>query len=72
MSENKQSFVDPVSESVSTDHLMDLKVGIYNLFVSLINHQVIDYGPEQAVRNSLDFLKEIIYNFEKSIENNNQ
>lgn len=68
MDEEKNSFINSVSEKVSTDHLMDLKSGIYNLFVSLINHQVIQYGPEQAVKNSLDFLKEIIYNFEKSIE----
>lgn len=67
---DEQNLIDPVSESVSTDIIMDLKTGIYNLFVSLINHQVIPLGPEQAVINSLDFLKEIIYNFEKSLETN--
>ena len=67
-SEEEISFVKPVSENVSTDTVMDLKVGIYNLFVSLINHQVIPHGPEKALINSLDFLKEIIYNFEKSLE----
>jgi len=61
------SLVDKVSEQVSTDIIVDLKSGIYNLFVSLINNQVVDYGPIQATQLAIDFLKEIIYNFEKAI-----
>jgi len=61
------SLVDKVSEQISTDVVLDLKSGIYNLFVSLINNQVVDYGPMQATQLAIDFLKEIIYNFEKAI-----
>lgn len=66
--EDKYSLVDKVSEQVSTDIITDLKSGIYNLFVSLINNQVVDYGPIVASQNAIDFLKEIIYNFEKAIQ----
>jgi hypothetical protein len=62
-----QDFVDPISDYVSTDTITDLKTGIYSLFINLINNQIIDFGPEQAVRNSIDYLEEIIYNFKHSI-----
>lgn len=67
MSEQNSSFVNSVSEETSTDPVLDLKTGIYNLFVNLVNVQILSHGPVQAVQNSIDFLQEIIYNFEQSI-----
>lgn len=61
------SFIETVSEDVSTDVVMDLKKGIYNLFVNLINNQIIHLGPEGAVKSSVDYLEEIIYNFKQAI-----
>lgn len=67
MSEEDLSFVNPISEDTSSDPVLDLKTGIYNLFVNLVNIQILSHGPVQAVQNSIDFLQEIIYNFEQSI-----
>jgi hypothetical protein len=68
MNQEDPSLVDKVSENISTDTISDLKTGIYNLFVNLINNQIISYGPEMAVKLSIDFLQEIIYNFNKAIQ----
>ena len=68
MNQKDPTLVDEVSENVSTDTISDLKTGIYNLFVNLINNQIISYGPEMAVKLSIDFLQEIIYNFNKAIQ----
>jgi len=68
MNQQDPSLVNEVSEDVSTDTISDLKTGIYNLFVNLINNQIISYGPEMAVKLSIDFLQEIIYNFNKAIQ----
>lgn len=66
--EDDYALVDKISENVSTDTILDLKSGIYNLFISLINNQIVDYGPQGATEISLDFLREVIYNFEKAIQ----
>lgn len=66
--ENKESFVETVSETVSTDIVTDLKVGIYNLFVSLVNNLIIYYGPEEAVKMATDYLDEITLNFRATIK----
>ena len=68
MNQEDPSLVEKVSENISTDTISDLKSGIYNLFVNLINNQIISYGPEMAVKLSIDFLQEIIYNFNKAIQ----
>jgi len=68
MNDKDPSFVDEVTENVSTDTVSDLKTGIYNLFVNLINNQIVYHGPEMAVKFSIDFLQEIIYNFNKAIQ----
>jgi hypothetical protein len=65
MNQEDPSLVDKVSEDISTDTIADLKTGIYNLFVNLINNQIVYCGPEMAVKLSIDFLQEIIYNFNK-------
>ena len=50
----------------------DLKNGIYNLFVSLFNNLVIDYGPTEAVHLSTQFLDEISTNFKQILNNNTE
>jgi hypothetical protein len=59
------SLVDEVSEEVSTDVIADLKSGIYNLFISLYSHLIIDVGVEEAVRQSTSFIDEISLNFKQ-------
>lgn len=70
--ENDYSLVDNQSDYVSTDIILDLKSGIYNLFVSMINHNIMNYGPEKAVVVSVSYLKEIIDHFEKTIQKDEQ
>ena len=64
------SLIAQVDEQVSTNTVLDLKSGIYNLFISLFNDYTIEYGPMEAVRLSTEFLDEISLNF-KAILNNN-
>ncbi len=64
-------LVDDVSESVSTDPVTDLKSGIYNLFISLFNQLSLQYGPEQAILMSTDFLDEISVNFKEILDKSN-
>lgn len=66
-SDTTSHFVETVSEQISTDYITDLKRGIYNLFINLINNQVIELGPQGAVQSSIDYLEEIIYNFKQAI-----
>lgn len=72
MSEDKNSLVNDHNDSVSTDIVTDLKSGIYNLFVALINHQIAFYGPEKALELSVQYLKNIVENFEGIINNTDQ
>ena len=48
MSQNENdkdpSLVEEVSDYVPTDSIVDLKSGIYNLFVSLLNNLMLHYG----------------------------
>lgn len=63
-------LVDEVSEYVPTDVIVDLKTGIYNLFVSLINNLMIHYGAVEAVRQSTKYLDDISYNFKQTLPEN--
>lgn len=62
-------LVEDVAEDVSTDTVTDLKVGIYNLFINLYRAQIPQFGPQQSMQSSIDFLEEIIYNFKSAIDN---
>lgn len=64
------SLVDEVPEEVSTDVIADLKSGIYNLFISLYSHLVIELGVDEAVNQSTAFIDDISLNF-KQITNKN-
>lgn len=62
------SLVDDNTTTSTTDEATELKVGIYNLFVSLFHHYVPTYGLEGAVQISTDFLEEIIMNFRSTLD----
>jgi len=66
--QNTKPFVEPVSEYISTDVITDLKSGIYNLFLSLVNNLMVQYGPVEAVKISTEFLDTISDNFKKTLE----
>lgn len=70
--DQKYSLIDEQPDYVPTDIIMDLKSGIYNLFVSMINHNIMQYGPEKAVVISVNYLKEIVDHFEKAMQTNEQ
>ena len=69
--EKINTLISEVDENVSSDKIIDLKNGIYNLFVSLFNYYVVDFGPTQAVELSTQFLDDISNNF-KNILNTTQ
>jgi hypothetical protein len=70
--DEKYSLIDEQPDYIPTDIIMDLKSGIYNLFVSMINHNIMEHGPQKAVVISVNYLKEIVDHFEKAIETNEQ
>jgi len=72
MSNNKSNFVSDNTDISSSDPIMDLKIGIYNLFVNLVNNSIVYYGPEKAIKMSIEYLQEIIYNFEQATKPNEE
>lgn len=65
---NTNPFVEEVSDYVSTDVITDLKSGIYNLFLSLLNNLMVQYGPIEAVKISTEFIDTISDTFKKTLE----
>lgn len=61
-------LIEEQSDYVSTDVITDLKTGIYNLFLSLVNHLTVTHGPVQAVTISTEFLDNISNTFKETIE----
>jgi len=59
------SLVDKVEEPIFTDSVVELKSGIYNLFISMYNSLILEVGVEEAIRQSTQFLDEISYNFKQ-------
>jgi hypothetical protein len=66
--QNTNPFVEEVSDYVSTDVITDLKSGIYNLFLSLLNNLMVQYGPIEAVKISTEFIDTISDTFKKTLE----
>lgn len=66
--ENKETpLVEEVSDYVPTDVIVDLKSGIYNLFVSLLNNLMIHYGPIDAVKEATAFIDQISNTFKNTL-----
>jgi hypothetical protein len=61
-------LIEEVPEEVSTDKVADIKSGIYNLFVSLINQNIPNYGPIISTRLAVSYLQEIIDNVNHALE----
>jgi hypothetical protein len=66
------SLIEENETSTTTNVVLDLKTGIYNLFVSLFHNLAIEYGPEHAIRISTEFLNEIVSNFRSALPENNE
>lgn len=64
-------LVDKVSEYVSTDVISDLKSGIYNLFVSLVDYLTIDFGPVKGADEACKYLERLSGQVREALEENN-
>ncbi len=70
--EENPKLVEEVDEYVSTDIISDLKSGIYNLFVSLVDYYTIDYGPVLGADEACKFLERLVADVREALDNNNQ
>jgi hypothetical protein len=70
MSENNQDqdLVEKTDDYVSTDIITDLKSGMYNLYLSLLNNLTAIHGPVEAVIISTQFLDNISNTFKETIQ----
>ena len=68
-SDSDYKLVEDVPDTVSTDTVTDIKNGIYNLFINLYRSQIPQFGPEGAMRESIEFLEEIAFNFKAAVDN---
>lgn len=62
-------LVDVVDEYVSTDVVSDLKSGIYNLFVSLVDYYTIDYGPVKGADEACKYLERLVAQVREVLDN---
>jgi hypothetical protein len=65
---DKPTLVEEIPEGTSTDVVTDLKAGIYNLFINLLNFYMVEYGPIEAVKLSTGFLDQISNTFKETLE----
>jgi len=69
MSKNDDdSSQESLNDYVSTDIITDLKTGIYNLYLNLLNNLTAIHGPVQAVIMSTEFLDNISNTFKETIQ----
>ena len=73
MSEEDSEFklVEDVDEYVSTDIISDIKSGIYNLFVSLVDYYTIDFGPVKGPDEACKFLERLVDTVRDALEETN-
>lgn len=69
---SKDILVDRVSDYIPTDVIVDLKTGIYNLFISLINNLSIHYGAVESVKQATSYLDTISDRFKKTLPENQE
>jgi hypothetical protein len=67
-----EDLVDPVSDYTPTDIVIDLKTGIYNLFMNLLNHLMLHYGPVEAVKQATSYLDQISNTYKDTLPENNK
>lgn len=71
MNEQDPKLIEDVSEYVSTDVVADVKSGIYNLFVSLVDYLTIDYGPVKGADEACKYLERLVAQVREVLDNNN-
>lgn len=71
MNQEDPKLVEEVSEYVSTDVVSDVKSGIYNLFVSLVDYLTIDFGPVQGADEACKYLERLVAQVREVLDNNN-
>jgi len=64
------SFVEPVSEKVTTDIIQDIKSGIFGLFMNMYNNMAVRVGPIESMKYCILYLQEIIDHCEKALLDN--
>lgn len=68
MENNKRPELVPTQKDyVSTDIVTDIKSGIYNLFVSLVDYMSIDHGPIEGAEQACKFLERLVDNVREAI-----
>ena len=65
-------LVDTVNDYIPTDVIVDLKTGIYNLFVSLVNNLSIHYGAVEAVKQATSYIDTVSDRFKKTLPENQE
>lgn len=66
------SFVEEINDYVPIDSIVSYKVGLYNLFISLLDALTLHYGPVEAVKHSTAFLDQISNTFKNTLPNNEE
>jgi len=69
--EEDPKLVEIIDDYVSTDVIADLKSGIYNLFVSLVDYYSIDYGPLEGADEACKYLERLLANVREVLNNPN-
>jgi hypothetical protein len=72
MNKEDPKLVEDVNEYVSTDVISDIKSGIYNLFVSLVDYYTIDYGPVRGADEACKYLERLLADVREVLDNNNK
>jgi hypothetical protein len=62
-------LVETISDYVSTDVISDLKSGIYNLFVSLVDYYTLEHGPAKGADEACKYLERLIANVREVLDN---
>ena len=71
MEKEQPELIEIVDEYVSTDVIADIKSGIYNLFVSLVDYYTIDYGPVQGADEACKYLERLLANVREVLDKPN-
>lgn len=66
------TLVEEINDYTPTDVIVDLKSGIYNLFVSLLNNLMLHYGPVEAVRQATKYIDTISDRFKSTLPENQE
>jgi len=70
--EKDPTLIEEISDYTPTDVIVDLKSGIYNLFVSLLNNLMLHYGPIEAVRHATHYIDTISDKFKNTLPENQE